>query len=123
MISLPRSLLLSPILLLCTAIQAAPQSCADKERAILGQLEEARAHGNEGRTHGLEKALRAVREHCTEEGLRQERQADYEAVQAEVQERQADLREAQQGGDPGKIEKRTRKLEEAVRELEALERQ
>ncbi|CAN7193257.1 DUF1090 domain-containing protein [Pseudomonas solani] len=95
--------------------------CAAKRQAIESRIEQARAHGNDAQVAGLQKALDEVKAHCTDAGLRQQREDDIAKRRAEVQEREADLREAQAKGDAGKIAKREAKLAEARRELSAAE--
>ena len=65
-------LLASPLM----AADAAPEltGCAAKKQAITLQLEQARAHGNSNQVAGLEKALSEVNAHCTDAGLRKERE-------------------------------------------------
>ena len=61
------------------------------------------------------RALTRVRTYCTDDGLRQDREAAVEKRRAEVREREAELREARAKGDAGKIAKREAKLAEARR--------
>ncbi|MCY1283286.1 Protein YqjC [compost metagenome] len=116
-----------PFVLLAGALLAQPVAatetgCAAKRQAIEQRIEAAKAHGNSAQQAGLEKALAEVKTHCTDAGLRQEREAKIAEYQAEVRQREADLREAQAKGDPAKIAKRQAKLEEARAELDAAEK-
>lgn len=104
-------------LMLAAGLAQAQESCAEKELEITRQLEHAQANGNAGRVRGLETALEKVQAHCTDAGLRAERQEKIDEARDEVAEREADLREAQKDGSPDKIEKRRQKLAEAEQEL------
>ena len=50
-----------------------------------------------------------------------ELQARIDKARDEIREREADLRDAELSGDPGKIAKRQAKLDEAMQELKAAE--
>ncbi|QXO16023.1 DUF1090 domain-containing protein [Vibrio ostreae] len=106
------------LLPVCSAL-AKPQltGCAAKEHDIKQQIEQAHKHNNPHRADGLHKALREVREHCTDESLRRERLSDVHEKEHEVTQRLRDLDEAKQSGNPEKIEKRKKKLKEARQEL------
>ncbi|MDH1263021.1 DUF1090 domain-containing protein [Pseudomonas sp. GD03944] len=97
--------------------------CAGKQQSIERQIQEAKAQGNSHRVDGLEKALAEVKANCTDESLRQEREADVREAQAEVLERENDLKEAQAKGDAEKIATRQAKLAEAREELKSAEAQ
>ena len=109
-------LLASPLM----AADTAPQltGCAAKKQAITLQLEQARAHGNSNQVAGLEKALSEVQAHCTDAGLRKERENKVLEAKHEVSKRQADLDKAMKKGDPEKIDKRKNKLAESRKELQ-----
>ena len=92
--------------------------CAAKKQAITLQLEQARAHGNSNQVAGLEKALSEVEAHCTDAGLRKERENKVLEAKHEVSKRQADLDKAMKKGDPEKIDKRKNKLAESRKELQ-----
>ena len=102
------------------AADTAPEltGCAAKKQAITLQLEQARAHGNRNQVAGLEKALSEVEAHCTDAGLRKERENKVLEAKHEVSKRQADLDKAMKKGDPEKIDKRKNKLAESRKELQ-----
>lgn len=102
------------------AADTAPEltGCAAKKQAIALQLEQARAHGNSNQVAGLEKALSEVEAHCTDAGLRKERENKVLEAKHEVSKRQADLDKAMKKGDPEKIDKRKNKLAESRKELQ-----
>ncbi|OWQ85650.1 hypothetical protein CDN99_21435 [Roseateles aquatilis] len=112
-----------PVLLLLAlaapAFAAEPgPACAAKRASIETQITEAKAHGNKPQLAGLERALRATKAHCTDEGLAREREARIRKAQKEVTAREADLAKEQQDGNEKKIAKRSAKLDAAQRELE-----
>lgn len=92
--------------------------CAAKQQAISEQIEHARAHGNAEQLAGLEKALSEVKAHCTDSGLRKEREQKVLDARHEVAQRQKDLDKAMKKGDAEKINKRKDKLAEAKKELQ-----
>ncbi|MDF5507085.1 DUF1090 family protein, partial [Vibrio parahaemolyticus] len=74
------------------------KGCDAKELAVEQQLEYAKAQGNEHRIKGLEQALSAIQNECSEGELRQELQAEVEEKTKEVEEREEELVEAQHSG-------------------------
>lgn len=92
--------------------------CAAKRSAIENQLKEARAHNNSDQIAGLEKALSEVSEHCTDAGLRKEREQKVLEARHEVAQRTKDLDKAMKKGDAEKINKRKDKLAESKKELQ-----
>ncbi|WP_112197464.1 DUF1090 domain-containing protein [Rahnella sp. NRRL B-41462] len=117
------ALTLVPALLFTTATFAAPQpeSCVTKQQEIQKQIDEARAHKNQNRVDGLEKALRENKAHCTDAGLKAENQKRVEEKREKVAEREQELKEVQAKGDHEKIIKKQQKLEEAKSELKEAE--
>ncbi|MFF7105614.1 DUF1090 domain-containing protein [Pseudomonas sichuanensis] len=98
--------------------QPALTGCAAKRQAISEQIEQARAHGNKEQLAGLETALGEVTEHCTDAGLRKEREQKVLDARHEVNQRTKDLDKAMKKGDAEKINKRKDKLAEAKKELQ-----
>ena len=92
--------------------------CAAKRQAISSQIEQAKAHGNRAQQAGLEKALDEVTTHCTDAGLKKERENKVLDAKHEVSRRQADLDKAMKKGDPDKINKRKEKLADSRKELQ-----
>ncbi|MCR8934301.1 MULTISPECIES: DUF1090 domain-containing protein [unclassified Pseudomonas] len=92
--------------------------CAAKKQGIINQIEQAKSRGNMEQQAGLETALREVSEHCTEAGLKKERENKVLEAKHEVSQRQADLDKAMKKGDPEKINKRKEKLAESRKELQ-----
>ena len=104
--------------LLAADQQAGLTGCAAKRQAISTQIEQARAHGNADQQAGLEKALAEVTEHCTDSGLRKEREQKVLDARHEVSQRTRDLDKAMKKGDPDKINKRKDKLAQSKKELQ-----
>lgn len=59
---------------------------------------------------------------CTEESLEKERAADINNAQRKLAKREKELTEAERDGDPEKLEKRRRQIEEARSELAEAEK-
>lgn len=92
-------------------------TCAAKEQRILERLAQAEKADNQSQVRGLNKALREMREHCSDEQLAAEQSADIAEAEAEVAQRRDDLAEARREGDQSRIDKREGKLAEALKEL------
>ncbi|VEI65441.1 DUF1090 domain-containing protein [Serratia rubidaea] len=99
--------------------QASGISCESKKSELRTQIDYARSNGNAHQVSGLEKALREVTEHCSDELLRQENQLKVQEKENKVAERQRELAEARQSGNQEKIDKKLKKLREAEEELTA----
>lgn len=105
------------------ALAAEPSPACDAKRAsIEAQISEATARGRTRELAGLKKALENNKAHCTDQSLANEREAQIKKAQQEVEDRERDLREAEEKGDPKKIAKRKAKLEEARAELTEAEK-
>lgn len=123
-----RTLMVSCALLMATAGAAGAQQqssatgCDAKAQHLQRQLEHARAHGNTNRAAGLEKALYDVNTHCTDAGLKAERETRVREKQQKVDERRRELDEAKADGRAEKINKKQQKLnkaEDALRKAQA----
>ena len=95
--------------------------CQEKEQDIQREIGYAEKHNNQHRIDGLKKALREVKDNCTDSKLRADHQEKIAEQKDEIAERRQDLQEAKEKGDAEKIAKRERKLQEAQDELKALE--
>lgn len=100
------------------AASLSASGCEAKRQNIEQQIDYARAHGNNHRIAGLEKALSEVNSNCTDQGLRAERESDVRKKEEKVEERRRELAEAQADGRTDKINKKQKKLEEAQAELD-----
>ncbi|KIU33454.1 DUF1090 domain-containing protein [Atlantibacter hermannii] len=112
--------ILACILFSTTAAVQAASLCQEKEQEILREISYAEKHHNQNRINGLNNALREVRANCSDSDLRAKHQQKISELHAEISERRAELKQAQQSGDREKISKRERKLKEAEEELQAL---
>ncbi|AFT71714.1 Protein YqjC [Alloalcanivorax dieselolei B5] len=90
--------------------------CGKKIAEVERQHAEARAHGHDHKARGLQRALDALRDDCTDQGLIDDARGAVDAAQQEVAERQADLDAAIRKGDKDDIKKRREKLKEARQE-------
>lgn len=115
----PCKTILAALLMLAPALSVhAATGCEAKRLDIEQQIDYARANDNKHRIAGLEKALSELKAHCTDEGLRAEREAEVKEKETKVEERRRELAEAQADGRADKIAKKQRKLEEAQAELD-----
>ncbi|WP_110949495.1 DUF1090 domain-containing protein [Pseudomonas bohemica] len=97
---------------------AAEPLCEAKRQEIQTQLDQAKAAGNNNQQAGLQNALSANTEHCTDKGLTKEQENKVLDAKKEVSQRQADLDKAMKKGDPDKVNKRKDKLAEARKQLQ-----
>ncbi|PSS57617.1 DUF1090 domain-containing protein [Pseudomonas sp. BBP2017] len=106
--------------LAASSLQAAPEAndltgCAAKKADIQQQIDKSI---NPFEKAGLEKALSEVNEHCTDAGLKKEREQKVLDARHEVTQRTKDLDKAMKKGDAEKINKRKDKLAESKKELQ-----
>lgn len=92
--------------------------CEQKAVEVSAQLEHAQAKGNAHRVEGLERALAAIEQGCSNESVLEDAREDVRESLAEVHTRQAEFEQAMQSGDESGARKRRLKLEEATLELE-----
>jgi chromosome segregation ATPase len=102
-----------------SAFAATP--CQEKEQDIQREIHYAEKHHNQSRIDGLNKALREVKDNCSDSKLRADHQKKIAEQQEEITERRHNLDEAKTKGDADKISKREHKLTEAQQQLKALE--
>ncbi|HEJ9487427.1 MULTISPECIES: DUF1090 domain-containing protein [Proteus] len=95
--------------------------CEIKKQNIQKQMEYAKAHGNQYRIQGLERALQNVERYCTPEKVVENTRLELREKQLDVKERELELKEAQLKGDADKIAKQERKLAEEKADLKAIE--
>ncbi|MFP2421667.1 DUF1090 domain-containing protein [Pseudescherichia vulneris] len=95
--------------------------CQEKEQDIQREIHYAEKHKNQSRIDGLNKALREVKDNCSDNQLRADHQKKIAKQKDEIAERRHDLDEAKAKGDEDKISKREHKLTEAQDQLKALE--
>lgn len=115
----PYKSILASLLILAPVLSVhAATGCEAKRQDIEQQIDYARANDNKHRIAGLEKALSELNAHCTDKGLRAERESKIKDKELKVEERRQELTEAQVDGRTDKIAKKQRKLEEARAELD-----
>ncbi len=92
--------------------------CAEKRAAIVKQLDEAKARGNDRRAAGLSRALREQEANCSAASIQKEREQDVAEAREKLAERERELQEAvADGKDADKIQVRERKVREARQAL------
>lgn len=91
--------------------------CSIKKQKIQTQIRYAKAHHNDYRVAGLERALRRVETNCSDESLRWEREQKIREKQQKVSEREFKLKEAERSGYPKDVSKKLKKLNQAREEL------
>ncbi|MBR2512533.1 MAG: DUF1090 domain-containing protein [Halomonas sp.] len=96
---------------------AADILCEDKTATLRHQLEQAQAHGNQHRAEGLQRALHAISENCTNERVLAQAEEEVRESHEEVRERTEALNQVLHDGDKNDIQESREKLEEATREL------
>ncbi|CNK46976.1 DUF1090 domain-containing protein [Yersinia alsatica] len=114
-------LLVLPVIAFGSVAQT--NECDTKAKEIQQQIDYAKQHGNTRRAAGLETALKEVKNNCTVESLKAERQEKIKEKQRKVTERKQELKEAQQKGDTDKIAKQQKKLTQAQAELKQAQAQ
>lgn len=107
----------SLVLTLSAQAQTTEKGCAAKKNSLERQISYAKKQGNTHRIAGLETALAKVNEHCTDDGLRANREVKIKEKQEKVAKREAELKSAQESGETKKIAKKQKKVQEAQAEL------
>lgn len=112
-------LIVSSLLLSGITMSAQPSSisCESKKSELRTQIDSARRYGHPHQVTEVEKALREVTEHCSDDLLRQEKQLKMLEKEHKVAERQRELDEARRYGSQKKIDNTLKKLREAEKEL------
>lgn len=106
------------LLLLSEQSLAAAVGCIAKKQEVENQITYAREHNNTHQIAGLQKALREIEEHCTDPQLLRQRQLKIAEKEQKVAERQAELEQAKETGNPQKIAQKQKKLDHAREELQ-----
>lgn len=115
-----------PLILTFTAGYAhAEYNCGTKKAALEKQLAYAKAHSNQYRVAGLEKALKSVELYCTDEGLKKDAEDRVEKLTDKVNENiselariQADLDSANAKNDAKKAAKYQDKLSDKQEDID-----
>ncbi len=97
-----------------------PDPCAAKVCRLDAGMAQARAKGNTTELARLERA-RGELVHCSDDGLKQKRKVALEQAQRRIDQRTADLRNAEASGDTAKINKAQRNLDSARKAYSEIE--
>lgn len=106
-------------LTLCAVSPAiADAGCDTKRDHLQQQLEQAREHDQPQREAGLQRALNAVKDHCTTDSLIGDSREALADLENERRDQQEELEEARQDKDASDIAKHQRKLDELGAEID-----
>ena len=97
------------------------KGCERKFCEIERQLNIAQEKGNKRKTAGLRKSLDNAKEHCTDNGLKEDLIREIEETQKDITEYESDLKEAEEYGKMDKVSKYQGKIEEKKNEIKRLE--
>ncbi|EKY8363977.1 DUF1090 domain-containing protein [Salmonella enterica] len=96
---------------------AGHEGCEYKRQDLERQIAYAQAHNNIHRVAGLQKALRQVDEHCTDNNLLRQKENKVAEKKRKVSDRQRELEQVRASGKREKIASKQAKLDEAREEL------
>lgn len=99
---------------------ASDPACARKIAGIELQMQHAKDAGNRHRVKGLERALSAARQHCTDVGLIAEKEEEIAEKREDIDDILEDIREKEEEGRIDKVKRLERKLAHEQEELEIL---
>ena len=97
--------------------------CEKKFCEIEHQIEQAKQYDNQYKVERLTKALKATKENCTNEALKDELREKIESNEEDLAEYQADLEKAKQDNRSDKIKKYQRKIEKEQRKIDDLKQE
>lgn len=97
------------------------KGCERKFCEIEKQLNIAQEKGNKPKVDGLRKSLDNAKEHCTNNGLKEDLIREIEEAQKEMTEYEPDLKEAEKYGKKDKVHKYQVKIEEKKNKIKRLE--
>lgn len=97
--------------------------CEKKFCEIEYQIKKAEQYDNQYKVERLTKALKAAKENCTNEGLKDEILEKIESNEQDLAEYQADLEEAQRDDRADKIRKYESKIEKELRKIDDLKQE
>ena len=95
--------------------------CKKKICEIEKQIEISQKKGNTQKTDGLKKALKNVKENCTDKGLKDDLIEEIRVVKEEIVEYESDLKEAKESGKTDKVLKYQNKIKEEKNKIKSLE--
>ncbi|CDT11258.1 conserved exported hypothetical protein [Vibrio coralliirubri] len=97
--------------------------CEKKFCEIEYQIQKAEQYDNQYKVERLTKALKAAKENCTNEGLKDELREKIESNEQDLAEYQADLEEAKRDERADKIRKYEGKIEKELRKIDKLKQE
>ncbi|MBY7659454.1 DUF1090 domain-containing protein [Vibrio atlanticus] len=97
--------------------------CEKKFCEIEYQIKKAEQYDNQYKVERLTTALKAAKENCTNEGLKDDLREKIESNEQDLAEYQADLEEAKQDDRADKIRKYEGKIEKELRETDKLKQE
>ena len=97
------------------------KGCERKFCEIERQLKIAQEKGNKRQINGLKKSLENARDHCTDEGLRDDLLEKIEDANNEIADYEFDLKEAKESEKTDKVRKYQGKIEEEKNRIKRLE--
>ncbi|CAH7219679.1 putative Protein YqjC [Vibrio chagasii] len=97
--------------------------CEKKFCEIEYQIKKAEQYDNQYKVERLTKALKAAKENCTNEGLKDEILEKIESNEQDLAEYQADLEEAKKDDRADKIRKYESKIEKELRKIDGLKQE
>ncbi|CDT54169.1 DUF1090 domain-containing protein [Vibrio coralliirubri] len=97
--------------------------CEKKFCEIEYQIKKAEQYDNQYKVERLTKALKAAKENCTNEGLKDDLREKIESNEQDLAEYQADLEEAKRDERAGKIRKYEGKIEKELRKIDELKQE
>lgn len=96
------------------------KGCEKKLCEIKRQLKIAQEKDNKRKENGLRKSLENAREHCTDEGLKDDLLEKIEEANNEIVDYESELKEAQEYGKTDKVFKYQEKIEEEKNKIKRL---
>ncbi|MEZ8239009.1 DUF1090 domain-containing protein [Vibrio splendidus] len=97
--------------------------CEKKFCEIEYQIEKAEQYDNQYKVERLTTALKAAKENCTNEGLKDDLREKIESNEQDLAEYQADLEEAKRDDRADKIRKYEGKIEKELRKIDKLKQE
>ena len=97
--------------------------CERKVCEIEYQIEKAKQYNHQYKVNGLTTALKAEKENCTNEGLKDEILDKIEDKEEDVAEYRADLKRAEKENRSDKVSKYERKIKKKQREIDDLKQE
>ncbi|ECO1012900.1 DUF1090 domain-containing protein [Salmonella enterica subsp. enterica serovar Newport] len=99
-----------------SGVMAGYEGCGYKRQQLEHQLEYAQAYNNAHRVAGLQRALRRINEHCTDNRLLTQKENKIVEKKRKVTDRQRELEQAWASGKREKIASKQARLDEAREE-------